>query len=270
MRVAHISDPHFGRIASAHVQENLIDSVRAYTCDAILVTGDLTQRARRSEFRAAKEFIEALPEPQLVIPGNHDVHAWWHRPDLRIFNPLRRYKRKISVELEPELVLPGLAVLGLNTAHGLTVKSGRCTSRHLARIRNFFAGQLPGTLKILAVHHPLSVPKRLQTLDIAHNGERVLATASENGVDVICAGHWHLAHTEHHHLSGSGVLLSLAGTATSDRWRAPQLGVNSWNLIEKTSQWTEIRVYAYDRASRVFQRHACTRYHKNGEAEIIP
>ena len=87
MRLAHVSDPHFGRIASLHVQEDLIEDIRAHGCDAILITGDLTQRARRGEFKAAREFLRALPLPYIVIPGNHDMHAWWHRPDLRMLDP---------------------------------------------------------------------------------------------------------------------------------------------------------------------------------------
>ena len=269
MRVAHISDPHFGRIASTHVQEDLIDSIHTHKCDAVLVTGDLTQRARRSEFRAARGFIQALPEPRLVIPGNHDVHAWWHRPDLRIFNPLRRYKQKISKELEPTIMIPGLAVLGLNTAHGLTVKSGRCTPWHLGRIRKFFTEQSPETFKILAVHHPLSTVGAFPMLDVAHNGEQVLATAAENRVDVVCSGHWHLAHVEIYDTGATRLLLSLAGTAISDRWRTPQMGMNSWNLIEKKSQWIEIQVYVYDEMARVFEVDRSIRYLEGGRIETL-
>ncbi|MCY4204721.1 MAG: metallophosphoesterase [Bacteroidetes bacterium] len=253
MRVAHISDPHFGRLVSADIQQDLVDCLHTHGCDAVLVTGDLSQRARRSEFRAARKFLDAIPQPSLVIPGNHDVHAWWHHPELRLFNPLRRYKKMISRELEPGISIPGLAVLGINTAHGLTIKGGRCTLSHLDRIRTFFVEQLPETFKILLVHHPLSVPEEFSGLDAARNGKQVLTAAIESGVDVVCAGHWHLTHTEICDISGSSLLISIAGTATSNRWRVPQQGVNSWNLIEKKTESIEIHVYNYDRNSRTFK-----------------
>ncbi len=253
MRIAHVSDPHFGRIVSAHVKDDLIDSIRMHDCDAVLVTGDLTQRARRSEFRAASEFLHALPEPRLVIPGNHDVHAWWHHPDLRIFDPLRRYKKWISHELETEIITAGLAVLGLNTAHGLTVKGGRCTSTQIERVQSFFERQPADSFKILAVHHPLSSLTISGLLDTARNGEHLLTVAAEVGVHVVCAGHWHLAHTEVLEIGGARLLISLAGTATSDRWRSPQIGINSWSLIEKNSQGIDVKVYTYEPNARVFK-----------------
>lgn len=242
MRIAHLSDPHFGRIASVGEQEALIESIRTHKCDAVLVTGDLTQRARVSEFKAARKFLCALPAPRLVIPGNHDVHAWWHRPDLRIFNPFRRYKSWISPDLEPKITTANLAVLGLNTAHGLTFQSGRCTNSQVEKVRDFFSSQSSDKFKILAVHHPLTALKKSDMTSVARNGKRVLEAAAESGVDVVCAGHWHLSYTEMYKVAETRLLLSIAGTAISDRWRSPQIGINSWSLIEKER---ELRVYVY-------------------------
>ncbi len=249
MRVAHVSDPHFGRIACEHVQQALIDCINGYQCDVVLVTGDLTQRARVSEFKDADQFLKSLPSPYLVIPGNHDIHAWWHRPDLRLLDPLRRYKKMISNELEPMIERRGLAVLGLNSTYGLTIKSGRLTSGHLQKMRDFFSQQSSETLKILAIHHPVAP---YDTLDVAHGGQHVLNVAAENGVDVICSGHWHLSQVSSLDISGSLVHLSVAGTVSSDRWRPPQLGVNSLNLIEKSSQGIEIHTHVYQHKTRTF------------------
>ena len=258
MRIAHVSDPHFGRIACPHVQEDLIESLRAHRCAAVLITGDLTQRARRSEFKAACSFLDSLPQPWLVIPGNHDVHAWWHHPELRLFNPLHRYKQRISRELESQITIPGLAILGLNTAHGLTIKSGRCTFSQAQQVLRYFTGQPQGTLKILAVHHPLAYPATLPhsgRLDVALRGKEILKAAAQSGVHVVCAGHWHLGHFETFKIERSRFLVSLAGTATSDRWRAPQWGINSWNLIQKSSDGIEGRIFVYDRKARCFETY---------------
>ena len=251
MRIAHLSDPHFGRIVSVREQEALIESIRTHKCDAVLVTGDLTQRARVSEFKAARDFLCALPEPRLVIPGNHDVHAWWHRPDLRIFNPFRRYKKWISTELEQEITTSNLAVLGLNTAHGLTFQGGRCTDSQVERIHNFFLCQPSDKFKILAVHHPLVALEGIAARDVARNGKQVLVAAAESGVHVVCAGHWHLSYAEMCEVIGVRLLLVMAGTATSDRWRFPQFGMNSWCLVERSPELS-VQVYTYDLSTHSF------------------
>jgi len=159
----------------------------------------------------------------------------------------------ISKELEPEIRIPGLAVLGLNTAYGLTIKGGRCTLSQIDRIRAFFAEQSSDTLKILSVHHPLSASDEFQGVDVARNGEQVLIAAVKSSVDVVCAGHWHLAHTGVHDIRGGQLLISIAGTVASDRWRAPQMDMNSWNFIEKKSEKIQIHVNIYDKNSRMFK-----------------
>ena len=252
MRLAHVSDPHFGRIASLHVQEDLIEDIRVHGCDAILITGDLTQRARRGEFKAAREFLKALPQPYIVVPGNHDVQAWWHRPDLRMLDPLRRYKRQITRQLEQSITVQGLAVLGLNTAYGFTVKGGRCTAQQVKRVQSFFSEQPPNTLKVLAVHHPLSVLRVSEELDLARGGDKLFAVAAEAGVTVVCAGHWHCAHVEVCIEGGNELIVSIAGTATSNRWRAPQIEMNSWNLIETGDRSLEVQIRTYDVRTRTF------------------
>ena len=68
----HISDLHFGRVDPATV-EPLTAAIRALARNVVIVSGDLTQRARAAEFRAARAFLDALPRPQIVVPGNHDV-----------------------------------------------------------------------------------------------------------------------------------------------------------------------------------------------------
>jgi len=254
MRVAHVSDPHFGSMASEHIWQALIECIGSYRCDAVLVTGDLTQRARISEFKDAVQFLKSLSIPYLVIPGNHDVHAWWHRPDLRLFNPFRRYKQMISADLEPEISQRDLAVLGLNSAYGLTIKSGRCTSRHLQKIRDFFPKQSPETLKILAIHHPLSLVTTFDAVDVARGGKQALDVAAESGVDVICSGHWHLSHVSCTDIRGSQMYFSIAGTATSNRWRSPQMGINSWNLIEKSAKGIEIQAHMYQQKTRRYTK----------------
>ena len=156
MRLAHVSDLHFGRIRDERILNALRDDIARQGCDAIVITGDLTQRARPWQFKAAAEWMRMLDMPFLVIPGNHDVHAWWHRPDLRLMDPLRRYKRLITSDLMPHLELPGLSVLGINSAYGRTIQGGYCEPGVAEYVGAYFAEQSDDAVKVLAVHHPLT------------------------------------------------------------------------------------------------------------------
>jgi predicted phosphohydrolase len=130
--VAHLSDPHFGRIDRATVQA-LIATVTEARPDIVVVSGDLTQRAKGSEFQEARQFLEALPSPQIVVPGNHDVPLY--NVLARALKPLRNYQRYISKELEPFYCDDEIAIVGINTARSLTFKGGRISRpKRAARI----------------------------------------------------------------------------------------------------------------------------------------
>jgi 3',5'-cyclic AMP phosphodiesterase CpdA len=96
--IAHISDLHFGRHDPA-VVEALLASLKHSSCDLVIVSGDLTQRARRHEFKQARSFLDRIALPMLVIPGNHDVSL--HNPLSRFFWPLDRYDRYVLAKRQP-------------------------------------------------------------------------------------------------------------------------------------------------------------------------
>ena len=260
MRLAHISDLHFGRIRDSQILSALRRDIRAAACDAVIVTGDLTQRARPRQYLHAHAWLRAFKIPSLIIAGNHDVHAWWHRPDLRLLDPLRRYKRMVSPDLNPYMELPGVAILGLNSAHGCTVKGGFLPAEQVDRVYASF-GRLPkDTVKILAVHHPLvALPDVDQPWDVARGGSEVWDAAVQSGVDIICCGHGHVSHIGR---DVKGVVVSIAGTATSDRWRSPQEGVNSWHLIQCNPGTVDVEFRTYESVSDSFVQQLIQVYKK--------
>ena len=93
--IAHLSDLHFGATDPVLVSA-VIDEVRRREPDVIAVSGDLTQRARRTQFIAAREFLSALPGPLVVVPGNHDVPLY--NVIARFSSPLRGFHRHIGRE----------------------------------------------------------------------------------------------------------------------------------------------------------------------------
>lgn len=244
MRLGHISDLQWGRLRDGRIAVALAEDINGQGCDAVVVTGDLTQRARVWQFREAAAFLNSIEAPLLVVPGNHDVHAWWHRPDLRLRDPLRRYRRMITSDLMPHLELEGLSVLGLNSAHGRTVKGGLCAPGVAERVRAYCEAQPPDAVRVLAIHHPLTA---MQNVDAAVGGSEVWAAAVECGVGVICCGHAHISRVTRLGIgNGRRLLVSLAGTAVSNRWRAPQEGVNSWHLITGDPSGLDCQVRRYD------------------------
>ena len=111
----------------------MIEHVAQLKPDLVVVSGDLTQRARIEQFKEARRFLDSLPSPQIVVPGNHDVPLY----DVlsRFARPLARYRRYITEDLEPFYADDEIAVLGLNTARSLTIKGGRINEAQFARAR---------------------------------------------------------------------------------------------------------------------------------------
>src|SRR5258706_14178026 len=111
--VVHLSDLHFGRV-DARLVAPLVRSIQAIAPDLIAVSGDLTQRARRSQFVQARAFLQQLPFPRIVVPGNHDVPLY--NVAARFLSPLRGYRHYIERALEPVFMDEEIGVGGLINA----------------------------------------------------------------------------------------------------------------------------------------------------------
>lgn len=232
MVVAHVSDIHFGRLSTEDIVSALIEDIEAHSPALVVVSGDLTQRARKSQFRAAAEMIARLSAPVMVVPGNHDIPAWY-RPLSRIFNPVGRYSRYITAELEPTFENEELAVAGINTAHGLTIKGGRIRDEHASFLRGFFRQVKPGAFKILVLHHHLVKMERLGFHDVAKSAKGAIDVIGEEEVDLVLCGHLHISsiqsfpvHDGKHHM-----VVASAGTATSSRGRGQDRKENLYNIV---------------------------------------
>ena len=205
MRVlAHLSDLHFGRVDRAAL-EALRRRVAELAPHLVVVSGDLTQRARARQFRAARAFLDSLPGPRIVVPGNHDVPLF--NLFARFLAPLAGYRRFIAEDAEPSYIDEEIAVLGVNTAHSLTWKSGAVSEAQLERIREE-VGALDGTVtKVLVTHHACEALERL-------------------GADLLLSGHLHASRAA----LGERVpaVMVQAGTAASRRTRAEP---NAFNVL---------------------------------------
>src|SRR6266496_3786612 len=154
--LVHLSDVHFGRVDEKLI-DPLIDTIKAIKPDLVAVSGDLTQRARSQQFRAARAFLDALPKPQIVVPGNHDVPL--HNPFSRLLQPLEKYRRFITDDLRPSYVDDEIAVVGINTARSLTIKGGRVNKSQIEWMRDRLCAFSDQITKIVVTHHPFDLPE---------------------------------------------------------------------------------------------------------------
>jgi 3',5'-cyclic AMP phosphodiesterase CpdA len=227
--LAHVSDLHFGR-EEPTVVEGLLADLEAVKPDLVVISGDLTQRARRGQFEKARDFLRRLPAPALAIPGNHDVPLF----DLprRLLDPLGRYRRYVSQDVEPMHRDDEIAVLGLDSTRRYRVREGELSEAQAERLRERLQGLPAGLFKVLVVHHPFTPSPAEPDAKLVANGLALLRAAEECGVDLVLSGHLHHGHIADVRATYGGIrrgmLAAHAGTAVSSRRR---LESNTYNRI---------------------------------------
>jgi len=259
--LAHLSDLHFGSVDPA-ILEPLRRKVHALKPDLVVVSGDLTQRARKAQFREAREFLDSLPRPQLVVPGNHDVPLY--NVFQRFFSPLRNYQRLVTDDLSPEFIDEEMAVVGVNTARSLVFKGGRINEKQMEAVRAKLCGLPERVAKVIVTHHPFDVPKGSHEQDqIVGRARKALRRLADCGADVLLSGHLHEAHVGHtaerYCIEGVSALVIQAGTATSTRRRE---STNSFNVLRLAPHHIEVDTYAWSGAA--FERTASEAFEHDG------
>jgi 3',5'-cyclic AMP phosphodiesterase CpdA len=237
--IAHVSDLHLGAHDPA-ATASLAEDVAAARPALTVVTGDCTMRARRREFRQARELLAELPEPRLVVLGNHDVPLW---PVARLLRPYDRYRANLCADLDPELALPGVTVLGLNSMPRWRWKSGGVTRDQTAAVVGRLGVAAAGTVRVLALHHPPFVGGLARIV----RRRRLAAALAAARVDLVLAGHTHVPVAREVELVEDGrthrLVEVVAGTATSRRTR----GVGrSWTSISVDDRTVTVEVRYQD------------------------
>lgn len=215
-----ISDPHFGT-EQEPVVAALRELIRESDPALVVLSGDITQRARRRQFEAARQFMEALETTSVVVPGNHDIPLY--NLIARLFYPYANYERAFGRVLEPEFESDSLLVIGLNTTRPKRHKDGELSTEQIERVSQRLRAARSGQLRIVVTHQPVHVIREQDVPNLLHGHDRAVRAWSLAGADIIMGGHIHLPYVRPLRECFSDVRAGLwavqAGTALSHRVR---------------------------------------------------
>jgi 3',5'-cyclic AMP phosphodiesterase CpdA len=206
-------------------------------------------------------FLDTLPKPQIIVPGNHDVPL--HNVFARFLQPLKKYRRFITSDLEPFFLDEEVAVLGVNTARSFTVKNGCINTKQIEQVRARFSSLSSQIIKIVVTHHPFDLPDRYLREDLVGRAPRAMQAFVECGADVLLAGHMHLGHVgdtgARYKIAGYSALVVQAGTATSSRGRGKNNSFNVFRIAPTRTEidrydWTELQFAFIPVSTTVFAR----------------
>lgn len=266
------------------VAEALLRSLPALAPDVVVVSGDLTQRAKREQFEEARRFFDRMsPIPMLIIPGNHDVPLW--RVFERLIKPHSLYCEIISPELNPVLQVGNVALVGLDsTAPRRAISNGRLDLSQLQHCAREFAAAPENLVRIVVAHHQFA-PGHDKLFDVPMPGaRRAIDSFVDNNVEMVLGGHLHRSYIGNslnffpgHHRE-RGVIIVQCGTTTSNRGTGHQREENTFNLIEVGDQTLTVTHYLHYDATDTFEplskhffpRRGCALESKSPDSEAAP
>ncbi len=195
MKIVHVSDIHFGR-NDPRVMSAAREAIRKINPELIIASGDLTQRARRTQFEAAINWLHSLEVPECVIvPGNHDVPL--DSPIERFISPLARFHRYTHACLPIIKDVQNVRIVGIATPRPIVpaprfLTEGAISAAQRRTVKRAFDDS-NAVLRIVVQHHPLV----LRSTDYGTwatplvGARRTLAAYADSRVDLVLFGHLH-------------------------------------------------------------------------------
>jgi len=189
--ILHMSDMHFGRI-SEEILELLFLEFCKRKPSIVVISGDLTQRAKISEFKEARAFLDRLTKegiPVFTVPGNHDIY-FWNSP-MRYLNPFKRYRQYINEDISPRYLDDEIAITGLNTVRIRKRSNGVVSKEQLVNPIVWFSTAPREVVRILVSHHPLNLPMHIKNYKLARNAKKAVYPLADSRIDIYLSGHYH-------------------------------------------------------------------------------
>src|SRR5581483_4478168 len=242
----HLSDLHFGPKFNEHLAELVLKDILNAKPDLTIISGDFTMRAQIDEYERARDYVERIPRPVFVIPGNHDQPLSWDTAWERLTTPWARYTRhfggmsgaNVGVT-DAKFEMPGVFILGVNDNHPL-IPGGIWSREQHAWMNSEFSNAPKDACKVLVMHHQISCNGRLRPFGhwfpTAH-----LNWLSQLGVELILNGHTHIPLLVR---SAQGIVIAQSGTTMSTRVRHGH--GNTYNQITIAPDALTIQVMGYD------------------------
>ena len=231
-KIIHASDIHFGKV-DTRVIDALLDSFKSIRPDIVVISGDLTQRARIKEFEAAQNLLMRLHEARirnLTIPGNHDIKPLY-TPISRLRDPFGLYKKMLGPLTVEQYVDDEVAILGVNTVRASRLKGGRIKKKDLMVAEEWFRNLPKDVTRIAVTHHPLDLPPEYPRRKLAKRAAKAVDALSKSSVDLYLSGHYHRSsalHTAHRYKKRPFAAVAVQAGTISTRERGEK---QSFNVI---------------------------------------
>jgi 3',5'-cyclic AMP phosphodiesterase CpdA len=241
----------------------LADAIRQLEPHLVVVSGDFTQDARHSEFEQARDFLQSLPRPHLVVPGNHDMPFF--NIVRRFIEGLARYKKYITEDLNPVYEDDEIVAVGVNTARKRSLRGGSIQSEDVAWVEQQTCRLPAPRTRILVTHHPFDLPERYPRRELVRRA-RLAMDQLAGCIDILLAGHMHLSYSgrtaERYRSHRKSAIFVQAGTATSTRGRGEP---NAFNLLRVEGPQVEIDRFQWHTEHHLFAVATTERFVRGSE-----
>ncbi len=238
MKIIHISDLHFG-MHHHHIIDHFLNDVSTIKPDAILISGDLTQRAKTEQYTMFLSFLKKLTGVVCIVPGNHDISL--HNIVSRMLTPFEKYTSLVSPNLSAQFENSIIRILGVNSVNPYRIKDGKLSSKTMSHIKQYFLSTST-RLNLLFFHHNFDYREGLHKP--LENDQQFLSYLKESTIDIVCTGHSHYANVslieKNNH---QPCLLLHAGSLLCKRSKD---GLNSYYLVEAEKNHCTINLRVFN------------------------